>query len=73
MQKTQLSLNEALTMPTISVPDAGRLFYGLTVNGSYEAVKQKLIPTIKVGRRRMMVPVAKLADSLGLKANIGGV
>ena len=41
---------------TMSVPQAGKKYYGLSRNGSYEAAKRGEIPTIKVGRL-VRVPV----------------
>jgi hypothetical protein len=49
---------------TISVEDAGRIYYGLSRNGSYDAVKSGAIPVIKVGSRRMRVPVAAMERRL---------
>lgn len=65
-----MTLKEALTRPTISVPDAGKLFFGLARNAAYDAAKAGDIPTIKIGGR-IMVPVAPLAERLGLRAAIG--
>lgn len=65
-----MTLEEALSKPTITVPDAGALFFGLARNGAYAAAKQGDIPTIKVGGR-IMVPVAQLAAKLGLQTTIG--
>jgi hypothetical protein len=65
-----MTLEEALSRPTISVPDAGRLFFGLARNAAYDAAKTGDIETIKVGGR-IVVPVAPLAAKLGLKARIG--
>lgn len=65
-----MTLDEALARPTISVPDAGRLFFGLGRNAAYDAAKTGAIPTIKIGGR-IMVPVVPLAEKLGLRANIG--
>jgi hypothetical protein len=42
---------------TISVPEAGRIYYGLGRNAAYAAAKRGEIPTIKVGAR-LRVPVA---------------
>ncbi len=51
---------------TISVPDAGRRYFDLSRDGSYDAAKRGDIPTIRVGRK-LRVPVAamerKLADA----------
>lgn len=65
-----MTIDEALSRPTISVPDAGRLFFGLGRNSAYEAAKAGDIPTIKIGGR-IMVPVVPLAEKLGLRATIG--
>ena len=65
-----MTLEEALTRPTISVPDAGRLFFGLARNSAYAAAKDGDIPTIKIGGR-IMVPVAPLAERLGLRSTAG--
>lgn len=65
-----MTIDEALSKPTISVVDAGYLFFGLRRNAAYEAAKRGDFQTIKVGGR-IMVPVAPLAASLGLRANIG--
>lgn len=65
-----MTLEEALSRPTISVPDAGRLFFGLARNAAYDAAKSGDIQTIKVGGR-IVVPVAPLAARLGLHTHIG--
>lgn len=65
-----MTLAEALAQPTISVPDAGRLFFGLARNAAYDAAKNGDIQTIRVGGR-IVVPVAPLAEKLGLKTTIG--
>ena len=67
-----MTLDEALTRATISVPDAGAIFFGLSKNGAYEAARRGDIPTIKVGGR-LMVPVAPVASSLGLATKFGRV
>jgi hypothetical protein len=48
---------------TMNVPDAGRIYYGLSRNGSYEAAKRGDIPTIKIGRL-LRVPVRALEEML---------
>lgn len=65
-----MTIEEALSRPTISVPDAGALFFGLARNAAYEAAKRGDIETIRVGGR-IVVPVAPLAARLGLHAHIG--
>ena len=41
---------------TMSVPDAGRLYFGLSRNGSYEAARRGDLPVIRVGRLLRVVP-----------------
>jgi hypothetical protein len=41
---------------TMSVPEAGKKYFGLSKNGSYDAADRGEIPTIKVGKLRR-VPV----------------
>lgn len=65
-----MTLEEALTKPTISVPDAGKLFFGLARNAAYDAAERGDFETIKVGGR-ILVPVVPLAAKLGLRARIG--
>ena len=48
---------------TISVPEAGRIYYDLSRNGSYEAARRGEIPTIRVGRL-LRVPVAAMERKL---------
>jgi hypothetical protein len=55
-----MSDNESLTL---SVPKAGKEYFGLSRNGSYEAAKRGDIPTIKIGRL-LRVPVRALEEML---------
>jgi hypothetical protein len=41
---------------TLSVPEAGRRYFNLSRNGSYDAARRGEIPTIRVGRL-LRVPV----------------
>ena len=53
---------------TMTVPEAGRAYFGLGKNASYEAAKRGDIPTIRVGRR-LRVPIAAMDRKLnGTKA-----
>ena len=61
-----MTLDEALSRPTASVPDWGRLVYGLARNGSYEAARKGDIATLKIGGR-VFVNVAAEAKKLGLE------
>jgi hypothetical protein len=65
-----MTIEEALARPTISVPDAGKLFFGLARCAAYEAAKRGDIPTIRIGGK-IMVPVVPLAEKLGLRTTIG--
>jgi hypothetical protein len=54
----------AITAPkTLTVPDAGKLYYGLGRNASYAAAARGDIPTIKVGRL-LRVPVTAMERRL---------
>ena len=48
---------------TMSVPEAGRIYYGLGRNGSYEAVRRGDIPVIRVGGW-LRVPVIAMDQKL---------
>ena len=48
---------------TISVPEAGKRYFGLSRNGAYDAARRGDIPTIKVGRLRR-VPVRAMEAML---------
>jgi hypothetical protein len=53
---------------TITVPEAGRRYFGLSRNGSYSAAKRGEIPTIRIGER-LYVPikaVERMLDQAGL-------
>ena len=48
---------------TLSVPAAGRRYFGLGKNASYEAAKRGEIPVIKIGSR-LRVPILALERML---------
>lgn len=54
---------------TLSVPEAGRKYFGLSRNGSYDAARRGDIPTIKVGRL-LLVPVAPLERLFAGRARV---
>ena len=60
---TQEDTPERSAPKTISVPDAGRIYFGLGRNASYDAAKRGDIPIIKVGRL-LRVPVAAMERRL---------
>ena len=59
-------MSEALTM---SVPEAGKVYFGLSRNGSYAAAARGEIPTIRIGRL-LRVPVRAMENRLN---TAGGV
>lgn len=65
-----MTLEEALSRPTIPIPEAGAVFFGLARGGSYEAARKGDIPTIEIGGRKLAV-VAAIAARLGLETKFG--
>lgn len=63
-----MTLQEVLTKATVSVPVAGKVFYGLARNASYDAARRGDIATIQIGGKKV-VPVAPLAEKLGLRVS----
>lgn len=61
-----MTMEEALSKPTISVPEAGKLFFNLARNASYDAARRGDFQTIKMGGK-IVVPVAPIAAQLGLR------
>lgn len=60
-------MSEEDTPLTMSIPEAGKKYYGLSRNGSYDAADRGEIPFVQVGRLRR-VPVRameRLLDSAG--------
>jgi len=52
---------------TLTVPEAGRRYFGLSRNASYDAASRGEIPTIKIGRL-LRVPVRGLERMLDIGA-----
>jgi Helix-turn-helix domain len=48
---------------TLSVPEAGKRYFGLSRNGAYDAATRGDLPTIKIGRL-LRVPVRALEQML---------
>ena len=48
---------------TLSIPEAGSLYFGLSRNGSYTAAKRGDLPTIRIGGK-YRVPVAAMERKL---------
>lgn len=53
---------------TITIPEAGKLYFGLCRNAAYAAAKRGDIPTIKIGRL-FRVPVRALEQMLDAAAS----
>lgn len=49
---------------TLSVPEAGRRYFGLSRSSAYRAAEKGDLPTIKVGGR-LFVPLAKINAMVG--------
>lgn len=58
--------------PTVSIPEAGRLF-GLDRNAAYRAARQGYLPTVQVSERRWVVPTAALLRMLGMGGEMDNV
>jgi hypothetical protein len=50
--------NETRKRPTMPVPDAGKQYFGLGRNASYDAARRGQIPTIRIGSRIFAVVAA---------------
>ena len=57
-------LRRVKSAETLSVPEAGKRYYGLSRNASYEAARRGDIPTIKVGPKLLRVPVRAMERKL---------
>jgi excisionase family DNA binding protein len=56
---------EDLPKKTISIPEAGELYFGIGRNTSYAAARRGEIPTIKIGRK-IRVPVQAMENMMNL-------
>jgi excisionase family DNA binding protein len=54
---------EETTPLTLTVPEAGKKYFGLSRNGAYDAAARGEIPTIRIGRL-LRVPVRALERML---------
>jgi hypothetical protein len=55
---------------TLSVPEAGERYYGLSRNGSYDAAARGDIPTIRAGRL-LRVPIRAMEAKLNRITDTG--
>ena len=51
------------TPPVMTIPQAGKLYFGIGRSASYEAARRKEIPTVKIGRK-LLVPIAAMERML---------
>lgn len=51
--------------PTITIEEAGK-YLGISRSAAYESVKRGTIPSIHLSKRRIVVPVARFREMLGL-------
>jgi hypothetical protein len=56
---------------TITVPEAGKEYFGLSRNASYAAAERGDIPTIKIGRL-LRVPIRALEEKLNVSVKKTG-
>lgn len=59
-------LVQLLNKPHATVPDVGRICFGLSRNAAYAAANSGEIPSIRIGGR-IVVPTAPLRKMLGLE------
>jgi hypothetical protein len=52
-----------MDVKTLSVPEAGKIYFGLSRNGSYEAAARGDLVTIRVGKL-LRVPIAAMERKL---------
>ncbi len=63
-QRSRADIDLCLTM---TVPEAGKRYLGLSRNGSYKAAAAGIIPVVRVGRL-LRVPVAAMDRLVGLSS-----
>jgi hypothetical protein len=55
-----LTIEELRELPVVDIPTAGAAAFGLSRSASYRMAASGHLPTIKLGDRRVVVPVARL-------------
>jgi hypothetical protein len=63
VNRGRLTLDELRERPVVDVPTAGAAL-GLSRSASYRAAERGYLPTIALGPRRVVVPVARLLAML---------
>jgi excisionase family DNA binding protein len=64
------TINDAGPAKTMTVPEAGARYFGLSRNGAYEAARRGELPVIRIGWL-LRVPVAALERMLDRAGNKG--
>jgi hypothetical protein len=62
--KDVLTIEELRELPVVDVPTAGAVVLGLSRSASDRAAASGHLPTIKLGNRKVVVPVARLLAML---------
>jgi hypothetical protein len=62
-----MTFDELRARPTVPVPTYGKVVYGLSRNGSYEAAKKGIFPTFRLGSKKLLVPVRAALRQAGLE------
>ena len=57
---------------TISVPEAGRRYFGLSRNGSYLAAARGELPTVRIGRLLRVPVLERMLDAVGEPSDAAG-
>src|SRR5688572_24335895 len=63
--RTVSQIPDPTSTPWVTVPEGGRMLAGLSRSASYAAAARGELPTVRIGRR-LVVPVARLREILGL-------
>jgi len=65
-----MSQEPKMEAKTLSVPEAGRLYFDLGKNASYDAAKRGQIPTIRIGRllRAPIVALERQLETIAVEA-----
>ena len=61
-------LKKLLSQPTASIPDVGRICFGVSRNSAYALARAGTIPTINLSPKVKRVPTAALRKMLGIEA-----
>jgi excisionase family DNA binding protein len=58
-----MEMNSMTQPQTLTIPEAGKAYFGLSRNGSYAAAHRGELPTVKIGRL-YRVPIRALEQQL---------